>query len=48
MNDLRRALLLLGRYCKWQRSEMREMNIAEFKDYYETAAELAEEAAREK
>ena len=39
---LRRALLTLGRYSRWPRSELREMRPAEFADYLETAAELAQ------
>lgn len=42
--DLRRALLVLGRYSRWPRSELREMSPAEFADYLETAQEIAEES----
>lgn len=44
MNELRRAILALGRYSRWPREELRGMTPREFADYLATASELAEEA----
>ena len=36
-------MLALGRYSKWSRSELRQLSIAEFQSYFETAEELAKD-----
>lgn len=38
-------MLALGRYSRWPRSELRQMQPAEFADYLETAKDIAEESS---
>ena len=41
---LRRSLLALGKYSKWQRSELRNLSPAEFAAYFEAAEDLIEDS----